>query len=395
MNRQLITYTLLPILFVPMLVSGQPHISQGSTVFQNKPLPSAVMSGFVTPTFQTKGRQLLDRCGSPVMLKGVNKLSVFDPNDPVGTTYFPEIAKSGANCVRIVWEMNPANLLSRLDQLISNAKASKLIPIVGLWDFTNTDDGGFSHLSDYVAYWTRPDVVTLIKKHQAYLIVNIANEAAKAAEQGGDENNSADRTTYANAYKGAVSALRQAGIIVPLMIDGMDRGKSLHCFVDKGPELLNADPRHNLIFSFHPYWPKSDTDAQPTFIQARFAEVSQLPINIVMGELAGFGAWPGDSSINICSPAGMVDYKQFAQRAETAGMGWLMWEWGPGDRWKVAGDCPQLNMTTNGKFQTITAITATSPNKWVRDLAIDQPFSLKHAQKTPFITSGFKTCHTP
>ena len=143
-----------------------------------------------TPTFQTKGKQLLDRCGKSVILKGVNKLSVFDSVDPTGANYFPEIAKTGANCVRIVWEMtdgvNP-NPITRLDQLISNAKANKLIPIVGLWDFTEISDGdgGFSRLTEYVDYWASPALVALIKKHQAYLIVNIANEAAT-----GDETNS-------------------------------------------------------------------------------------------------------------------------------------------------------------------------------------------------------------
>lgn len=356
-------------------------------------------AGVKTPTFQTDGKQLRDPCGSPIILKGVNKQSVFDHDDPVGASYFPEIAKSGANCVRIVWEIKSGevdNPLTRLDQLITNAKANKLIPIVGLWDFTETDDGGFSHLlTDYVSFWIRPDVVKLIKKHQAYLIVNIANEAAKAAEHGGNEDAPTDVITYANAYKRAVNSLRQAGINVPLMIDGMDRGKSLKCFALKGPEMLNADPRHNLIFSFHAYWSQSDTDASPTFIQDRFAEVSGLPINIVIGELAGFGAWPGSPTINVCSPAGKVDYLQFAQRAETAGMGWLMWEWGPGGRWQVPGDCPQLNMTTNGTFKSIMDITSASPNQWVRDLAIDLPFSLKHAQKTAFITNGFKTCPRP
>ena len=360
----------------------------------NKPDLIQYLLGFKTPTFQTVGKQLLDPCGNPIILKGVNKLSVFDTADLFGKQYFREIAKSGANCVRIVWEMQSKgvdNPISRLDSLISNAKANKLIPIVGLWDYTDDTialDGGFSHLNEYIAYWTRPDVAGLIKKHQKYLIVNIANEAAKADGLGGDEDSSAHQIIYAEAYKQAVSAIRKVGVNVPLMIDGMDRGKSLKCFAKVGRGMLNADPLHNLIFSFHPYWPQSITGApaNKTFIASAFAAVDTVPITIVMGELAGFGAGAGEDAVR-CSPSGAVDYLQFAKLAYARRMGWLLWEWGP----KGIPSCVSMDMTTDGTYLSVT----TSPNKWVLDLAINQPFSLKYAQKTPFIVSGFKTCQTP
>lgn len=258
---------------------------------------------------------------------------------------------------------------------------------MGLWDYTNdTLDGGFSHLlTDYLSFWTRQDVVNLIKKHEAYLIVNIANEAANAAEHGGDENNSIDRDVYANTYNQVVSAMRQAGIKVPLIIDGMDRGKSLLCFAWKGHGMLDADPLHNLIFSFHPYWLRSFTDApdNKTFIANAFAAVDTVPITIVMGELAGFGAGAGNDSLK-CSPSGAVDYIQFAQRARLRQIGWLLWEWGP----KGDSNCVSMDMTTDGTYLSV----AKSPNRWVTDLAIDSSFSLKYAQKTPFIRNGFKPC---
>jgi mannan endo-1,4-beta-mannosidase len=43
---------------------------------------------------------LFDRCGERVLLRGVNK-DVADI-DPTGAS-FPEIAKTGANTVRLVW----------------------------------------------------------------------------------------------------------------------------------------------------------------------------------------------------------------------------------------------------------------------------------------------------
>ena len=402
MKKQTIVITFVWVLLPQLLVFGQANRTTGR--FEVKPpddkrtIPLQYGNRPRTTTFQTKGSQLLDPYGSAVVLKGVNKMAVFDYNDPVGNKYFGEIAKTGANCVRIAWEMKSqingndvVNDLSRLDQLITNAKNQQLIPIVGLWDFTNLYDGGFSRLSEYVDYWTTPDMLALIQKHQAYLIINIGNEAAT-----GDENNFINLIVYANVYTEAVRELRRTGIRVPLMIDGMDRGKSLKCFVAEGPNLLRADPLHNLIFSFHPYWPKSETDKIQggQFIKKRFAEVRAMttPITLVMGELSKYGAWPGDTVTSPCSPAGQVDYRQLAQQANAAGMGWLIWEWGPGNKWKEAGDCPQMDMTTDGTYASLSNWLGNAwlRNDWARELAISATYSIKNtAKKTEFIKSGF------
>lgn len=328
------------------------------------------------------------------MLKGINKMAVFDNTDPFGKIYFQEIAKTKANCVRIVWEMNShlngqPNPLPRLDSLITNAKKNKLIPIVGLWDYTNTADGGFSKLDEYVTYWTSPAMLALISKHQSALILNVANEAARSADHGGNEYNTADLDVYAKTYKQAIDTLRHKGIKVPIMIDGMDRGKSLHCFAVKGAEIARAG---NVIFSFHAYWPKWATDADPGYIQARFSEVRGIQTPIVIGELSKYGAWPGDSTISVCSEKGEVDYRQFAQQADAAGIGWMVWEWGPGNQWKVAGDCPQMNMTTDG---TVATLGKTTQNAWASELTTDRQvrYSIENtAKKTFFVQNGFTTC---
>ncbi len=383
----------LPFLFLGLLtvslsVLGQKTIPirrPFSTTFSPAALASLLTS-------YTVGNQLKDVCGKTVILKGVNKMVIFDGTDPEGTISFPEIAKTGANCVRIVWGIRNPDLSNtddtRLDRIITNARNNGLIPIVGLWDYMEEIDGGFSKLQQYVDYWKRPAMVALIRRHQNYLIVNIGDEAA-----GGDENNPTDLTTYANAYKDAIRQLRTARIRVPLMIDGMDRGKSLHCFAIKGVEILNADPRKNVIFDFHPYWPKTDTDGAEggRFIANKFSQVQGLPIMIVMGEIAKYGAWAGASSP--CSDAGIVDYQQFIQLAEAQGIGWLVWEWGPGNQWQVANDCPELDMTTDRTYNSILAIPPTDRRAWIKEVTIDAVYSIKKtSKKTPYIVSKFKNC---
>jgi len=392
--RTYIAFCTLMLLIVYQPISiAQPTsttITQPTSTSSTQPNPT--LPG---PTFRVSGRQLFDPCGIPIVLKGVNRLSFFDATDPMQTVSFREIAKTGANCVRIVWQMksnvayNSASL-TRLDQIITNAKANGLIPIVGLWDYTNTDDGGFSKLPDYVAYWTSPAVKAVIQKHQSALIINIANEAARDSNSGGNETNPADQDEYAKAYNEAIRKIRQAGINVPLMIDGMDRGKSLLCFEAKGESILNADPRRNVIFSFHSYWPKQYTDGKSS-IEDAFSSVAAHPIVVVIGELAGVGASLGDGSQNPCaSPGGQVDYQQFAQRATAAGMGWILWEWGPGAQWQTPGDCPQINMTSNGLYSSLGLGTG---NAWAKELALTAPYSIRNtAQHTYFLRSGFKTC---
>ena len=104
-------------------------------------------------------------------------MSVFDGSDPQGLVSFPEIKKTGANTVRIVWaitsDLSPGGpATATLDALITNAKANHLIPMIELHDAT----GDWTRLNDLVTYWTQPAVVSIIDKHEGYLLVNIGNE---------------------------------------------------------------------------------------------------------------------------------------------------------------------------------------------------------------------------
>ena len=56
-----------------------------------------------TTGFFVLGQDLYDRRGVKVILRGVNKMSVWDNDDPLGLLSFPEIKQTGANTVRIVW----------------------------------------------------------------------------------------------------------------------------------------------------------------------------------------------------------------------------------------------------------------------------------------------------
>jgi mannan endo-1,4-beta-mannosidase len=100
-------------------------------------------------------------------------------DDSEGQISFPEIRKTGANSVRIVWAITE-NLLPNghhteinvLDALITNARRNQLIPMIELHDAT----GRWDRLQELVDYWVQPQVIDLIQGHQQYLLVNIGHE---------------------------------------------------------------------------------------------------------------------------------------------------------------------------------------------------------------------------
>ena len=133
-------------------------------------------------TFKVVGTKLTDPCGETVTLKGVNKMSVFDEQDLYGRNYFPEIAKTNSNCVRIVWQATYSNgapsLLPQLDSLIKNCIKNKMIPMVEMHDATCD----WNVLGAVVNYWIKPEVIQIVQRYEHALLVNIANEAGDAGE---------------------------------------------------------------------------------------------------------------------------------------------------------------------------------------------------------------------
>ena len=173
-------------------------------------------------TFKVIGTELVDPCGEKVILKGVNKMSVFDEQDLYGRTYFPEIAKTNSNCVRIVWQATYSNgspaLLNQLDSLIKNCIKHKMIPMVEMHDATCNWDA----LDNVVNYWTKTEVVQVVQRYEHALLVNIANEA-------GDDG--VTEQQFLTDYKAAITKLRNAGIRTPLIIDAKGCGKDLDVLV--------------------------------------------------------------------------------------------------------------------------------------------------------------------
>lgn len=311
-------------------------------------------------TFTVNGRDILDPNGNPVLLRGVNKMSVFDDEDPRGEVTFPEIAKTGANTVRIVWAIaddNGKTDPADLQALIDNAIAAGLLPMIELHDAT----GDWGRLDELVSYWTRPQIVEIIAARQNTLLVNIGNEV-------GDDTIGSGQ--FIDGYRKAVQALRCAGIHTPLVIDAPDFGKNLDVLNAAAATLLDADPERNLIFSVHLYWGIADgADAQ--FISTKLNEAVALNYPLIVGEFSKFGAFNGNDSV--CAEGGRVDYQTIIQKTAELGIGWYAWEWGPGNDF---GDplCAVMDMTPDRLFANL------KPG-WATEVATTSQFSIKNTAK--------------
>ncbi len=295
------------------------------------------------PGFRVKGRYLNDKCGEKVILRGVNKMIIWKDID--GIPSYSEIAQTGANVVRIVW--NDSGPALDLDKTITNCIARQMIPMVESHDAT----GKWDLLDKATDYWLRADIVPVLQKHEQYLLLNIANECGDAG---------VTPETFRSKYSVVINKMRQAGIHVPLIIDATDWGKNINILQSEGPALLEADPDHNLLFSIHLWWPLMWGYSEKKIID-ELAESVAMELPLIVGEFGN--QWDE-------TPGGAIPWRAILKQCQRYEIGWLAWSWGPGNK-------PQtfLDMTKNGSFATL--------HDWGLAVAVTDSFSIKNTSVRP------------
>ncbi len=296
----------------------------------------------------TQGSDLYAHCGEKVLLRGVNQMSVW--TDASGSS-FPAIASFGSNAIRIVYQQSGS--ASGLDALLTKAEANKMIPMPERHEWT----GDFSGIGAAVAWWTQPAGVDVVKKHAKWTLLNIANEA-------GD--NSVSDDVFQTTYTSALMALRDAGITVPIVIDGSGWGQKVEQLLAVGPALLAADPQKNVIFSWHEYTGGSQENARITSNYEKSKELGSVLIN---GEFASGGVGGG------CVEN--IPYQFLLSEAQRVGIGWFAWSWD-----KSNSDCKVdgrsiFDMTTN--LTSASGLVA----GWASDVMRDDPNSIQNTSVRP------------
>jgi mannan endo-1,4-beta-mannosidase len=305
------------------------------------------------PAYYVDGAKLRDPCGAQVILRGVNKMAVYA--DRSGNS-FPEIAMSGANTVRFMWNTTVA--ASEAVQTLQRAVDSKLIPIWEMHDAT----GDFSRMPAIEHYWTDPATVMVLHQFESKALVNIANEAGATVAD----------MDYVTTYSRIVSELRNAGVRMPFIIDAAGYGRDVEQLLRLAPSLTSADPLHNLIFSWHEYDSVPD---QHSRIMTAFQTAATQATPLIIGEF-------GNVTPGFCQ--GQIPYQFLITQAQAFGLGYLPWSWD-----NFNSDCS--GMGTPSPFDMVAdgIHFATLKAGWATEVVVSDPASIQHtSQRTPWLQNG-------
>jgi mannan endo-1,4-beta-mannosidase len=284
-----------------------------------------------------------------------------------------EIAKSGANAVRLVWyahsELPIYSNYAALDSVLSQCTQHQLIAILELHDFTCEND--YNALLKATDWWTSPEILSILDKYRHSVIINFANEALQVSWQ---ENPDLALLAFKNTYSSILSKLRaSSNFDFPILIDAPDCGQSSAIFSTSNTaiDLINADPKHNLIFSVHTYW-YMYANNDSTQIATKTNNLLKAQIPFILGEIANQQDVDTMCQYNL-------NYKALLNYCEQNKISWLSWVW--------ENDlCPQRAMTTDGNFANLT--------EYGFDLINHKNYGLltHSATKSKYLVNGF--CET-
>jgi mannan endo-1,4-beta-mannosidase len=316
----------------------------------------AILSG-CTPRNETLtviGKNLYDVNNEQVVLRGINEMFIWS-DDVTGEILMPEIAKTGANAVRIVWlsdEDSPKATPQHLDIAIQNCIDNGMFPMPELHGAT----GEFSKLQNQVDYWVKPEVVAVLKKHEPYIMINIANECGA---------HGVEAEEFIASYKKAIERIRKTGLKCPLVIDASGWGQDLEILLETGPELLEHDPFQNILLSVHMWWVADDGSTERIVNGIERSVEQELPL--IVGEFAPMGVG--------CKRS--IDYKTIMEKCEKHNIGWLAWSWGGSQN----GDCAEMDMTRGKQRGLYEGLT-----DWGLEVAVTNPYSIQNtSEKTRFL----------
>jgi hypothetical protein len=292
--------------------------------------------------------KLYDACGQELIPIGVNHhgfIGSFAPDGPNNTdldgSAFAEIAKTGANVVKIAWgspaaatgngEFNhphddekslfPGGVFAftgtgSLDTQVQAAIDAGLIPIIAIYDAIGTNSA--SAIDDVVRWLTDATRQAWFKGTDAngiprseYIILNFSIEPDFRNE-----------TTYINAMRDAIIGLRAAGYTFPLIVDANGYGQTYTSLVNGADTWWANDPLKNIILGWHPYSYLSGAQ-----IRSAMNELQSTNVPVVVSEFAdqqnnNIESYPTD-----CGNTALL-FTTLMAEANARGFGWLPWAWG-------------------------------------------------------------------
>lgn len=250
--------------------------------------------------FRVSGSVLKDANGNAFVARGVNNPHVW--YDAQSYNVLGNLAGRKTNLIRVVWTTGGS--ASRLDQILTAIEAQKMVPMVELHDGTGSNNA--SLLQSMANYWTRTDILAILKKHERFLLLNIANEwgdSSKTPQQ------------WSNDYKQPITTIRNAGLTTTIVIDNPGYGQNGAAGVQYGAGLVSHDPRHNLLFSIHAYGMYNNAND----IYSAISAYKNSNLALVFGEF-GYNYNNGANNLN-----SKVDALKLMEWSQQFGVGYVAW----------------------------------------------------------------------
>ena len=250
--------------------------------------------------FRVDGAVLKDANGNAFIARGVNNPHAW--YDTQAYDVLGNLAARKTNLIRVVW--TTSGTAARLDQILTAIEARKMVSIVELHDGTGSNDAAL--LQSMANYWARSDVVAVLKKHERTTMVNIANEWGDAGKT---------PLQWREDYKGPITTIRNTGLTTTLVIDNPNYGGNANGGLWYGWDLVNYDPRHNLLFSVHAY----STFNNANDIYNAMYNYRNNNLALLIGEF-GYDYDNGNNNLG-CK----VDASLLMQWAQQFGVGYVAW----------------------------------------------------------------------
>lgn len=265
-------------------------------------------------TLRVQGRQLLDTCGNPVRLRGVEQVFGYGIDvDGSWLTLVDRIAASGANAMRMLPNLDQLSL-SDVDAILARAAGHGLIVYLSPGDRS---------------WFLEQDVRKALTRYTPYLVLDAFQEPDYD-----------DPARWEEDATAAVTALRDAGYREPLCVVANLFGRDLPSALERGPRVVAADPLHNTLIDWQAYWGESG------YYQRHYGMTLEEALGKVRA--ASFPIQLGLTSD--ADPGDPMDYAKVMALAEQGGVSWLWWNWygpfGP----------PVFNLTEDGTTAGLTAI---------------------------------------
>jgi hypothetical protein len=254
--------------------------------------------------FFVSGGRLYDRRGNDFVMRGVNNPLAWFQNRQTGAlAWLTEIASTGANAVRLVWETDAGDV-ALLREAVERTLELQMVPMIELHDVTGSTaaDGP----ANMARYYTETEAVRqILLDYEDSLLVNIANEWTGAD------------AIFTQSYTEAINIFRSAGIRHTLVIDSNGWGQQANTVITQGQALLAADPQHNLLFSAHMY----EVYRNEQTIRDTLARAVNAQLPFIVGE---FGFQHGSDAQGNPYP---IPFEVLLEESVRLGIGYLGWSW--------------------------------------------------------------------